>query len=126
VEGTVYATLVTANKKPALIMVLDIFALIVIVVLVAAIIASQRSVDLSQDQYEAGLVDYQRVLNSQASLLSQQDALADAQGRIATSLVSTYRALGGGWQLREGHSVVRPSTLDTMRERTDWGELLDE
>ena len=53
------------------------------------------------------------------------DALADARGRIATSLVSTYRALGGGWQLREGNSVVHPSMLDTMRERTDWGDLLD-
>ena len=90
-----------------------------------AVAASQRSVELSLDQYEAGLVDYQRVLNSQASLLGQQDALADARGRIATSLVSTYRALGGGWQLREGNSVVHPSTLDTMRERTDWGDLLD-
>jgi outer membrane protein TolC len=91
-----------------------------------AITASQRSVELSLDQYESGLVDYQRVLNSQASLLSQQDSLADAQGRIATSLVSTYRALGGGWQLREGHSIVHPSTLDTMRDRTDWGEMLNE
>ena len=97
-------------------MILDIFALVV---------AAQRSVELSLDQYEAGLVDFQRVLNSQASLLGQQDALADARGRIATSLVSTYRALGGGWQLREGNSVVHPSTLDTMRQRTDWGDLLD-
>ncbi len=90
-----------------------------------AVAASQRSVALSLDQYEAGLVDYQRVLNSQASLLGQQDTLANARGRIATSLISTYRALGGGWQLREGNSVVHPSTLDTMRERTDWGDLLD-
>jgi len=91
-----------------------------------AVAASQLAVELSLDQYEAGLVDYQRVLNSQASLLGQQDAIADARGRIASSLVSTYRALGGGWQLREGNSVVQPSTLDTMRQRTDWGDLLDE
>ncbi len=91
-----------------------------------AIVASQRSVALSQEQYGAGLVDYQRVLNSQISLLSQQVDLADARGRIATSLVSTYRALGGGWQLHEGNSVVHPSTLEIMRERTDWGELLDD
>ena len=91
-----------------------------------AVTASQASVELSLDQYEGGLVDYQRVLNSQASLLGQQDALADAQGRIASSLVSTYRALGGGWQLREGKAVVDSTTLDRMRERTDWGELLEE
>ena len=91
-----------------------------------AVSASQESVELSLDQYESGVIDYQRVLNSQASLLSQQDALAEAQGQIASSLVSTYRALGGGWQLREGKDVVDPATLDRMRERTDWGELLDE
>lgn len=91
----------------------------------AAVSASQSSVELSLEQYEAGLIDYQRVLNSQASLLGQQDSLADAQGRVLSSLVSTYRALGGGWQLREGNSIVDPDTLDEMRERTNWGELLD-
>lgn len=90
-----------------------------------AVVASQRSVELSQDQYGAGLVDYQRVLNSQMSLLSQQVTLADARGRIATSLVSTYRALGGGWQLHEGNSLVDPSTLEIMRQRTDWDQLLN-
>ena len=91
-----------------------------------AVAASQNSVRLSFDQYEAGMIDYQRVLNSQASLLSQQDTLADAEGRALTSLVSAYRALGGGWQLREGKGFVDPSTIEEMRERTDWGELLDE
>ncbi len=91
-----------------------------------AVVASQRSLELSLDQYEAGMVDWQRVLNSQTSLLGQQDSLADARGRVVSSLVSTYRALGGGWQLRDGNSVVDPDTLDEMRERTDWGELLDE
>ena len=90
-----------------------------------AVLASQKSVELSLFQYEAGLIDYQRVLNSQASLLGSQDSLADARGRVLNSLVSTYRALGGGWQLREGKSIVDPDTLDEMRERTNWGELLD-
>ena len=91
-----------------------------------AVTASQRSVELSMDQYESGLIDFQRVLNSQASLLGQQDSLADAQGRVLSSLVSTYRALGGGWQLREGKAFVDEETLKIMRERTNWGELLGE
>ena len=33
-------------------------------------------------------------------------------------------ALGGGWQLREGSNYVRPDLIDTMENRTDWGELL--
>jgi len=90
-----------------------------------AVVASQRSVELSLDQYDSGLIDFQRVLNSQASLLGQQDALADARGRVVNSLVSTYRALGGGWQLRAGNGYVDPDTLNEMRERTNWGELLD-
>ena len=91
-----------------------------------AVVASQRSVELSLDQYDEGQVDFQRVLNSQATLLGQQDSLADARGRIVSSLVSTYRALGGGWQLREGKSYVDPDTLNEMRERTNWGDLLDD
>jgi hypothetical protein len=77
-------------------------------------------------QYDAGLVDYQRVLDSQTSLLIQQDKLVEVQGRIVSSLVSTYRALGGGWQLRQGNTYVDAKTLETMRDRTNWGELLDD
>ena len=73
-----------------------------------------------------GTVDYQRVLNSQASLLSQQDALAAGQGSIVSSLVSTYRALGGGWQLREGNSYVDSETIQIMSERANWGKYLDD
>jgi NodT family efflux transporter outer membrane factor (OMF) lipoprotein len=91
-----------------------------------AVTASQRSVELSLDQYKAGTVDYQRVLNSQASLLSQQDSLAQGQGQIVSSLVSTYRALGGGWQLREGKPYVDSETTQTMSERTNWGKLLED
>jgi NodT family efflux transporter outer membrane factor (OMF) lipoprotein len=92
----------------------------------AAVAASQRSVVLSLDQYKAGSADYQRVLTSQASLLSQQDSLAEGQGHIVSSLVSTYRALGGGWQLREGNPYVDSETTQTMSERTNWGKLLND
>ncbi len=68
---------------------------------------------------------YEKSVLFAAALLGQQDSLADARGRVLNSLVSTYRALGGGWQLREGNSYVDPDTLDEMRERTNWGELLD-
>lgn len=91
----------------------------------AAVTASQRSLSLSLDQYKAGTVDYQRVLNSQTSLLGQQDSLAEAQGNIVSSLVSTYRALGGGWQLREGNPYVDKETTQTMSERTNWGKMLN-
>ena len=94
--------------------------------LLKAVAASERSVVLSVDQYQSGLVDYQRVLQSQAALLGQQDSLAIARGRVISSLVLAYRSLGGGWQLRQGQNYVHQDTLDTMRERTNWGKLLDD
>jgi hypothetical protein len=35
-----------------------------------------------------------------------------------------YRALGGGWELREGQDFASPETQAQMRERTRWGDML--
>jgi outer membrane protein TolC len=90
-----------------------------------AVTATQRAVDLALEQYRQGATDYTRVLNTQTALLLQQDSLVDSRGRVISSLVATYKALGGGWQLRDGNNYVRPDVIDTMEARTDWGELLN-
>jgi NodT family efflux transporter outer membrane factor (OMF) lipoprotein len=51
-------------------------------------------------QYEGGVVDYNRVVLIQERLVQRQQSLADAQGQIVQGLIETYRALGGGWQIR--------------------------
>ena len=89
-----------------------------------AVRASDRAADLALVQYREGASDYTRVLNTQTALLQQQDALTSARGQVVSNLVATYKALGGGWQLRQGDNFVRPDTIDVMQERTDWGELL--
>ena len=89
-----------------------------------AVAATDRAVELALEQYRQGATDYTRVLNTQTALLVQQDSLIDAQGRVVSCLVHTYKALGGGWQLREGNNYVRPDVINTMEARTDWGELL--
>ncbi len=89
-----------------------------------AVTAALRSVDLAVIQYRDGAVDYTRVLNSQQSLITQQDQATVARGDIARNLTDMYRALGGGWQLRAGRDFVPDATKDTMAERTNWGELL--
>jgi len=91
-----------------------------------AVIATQRASELALVQYREGATDYTRVLNTQTSLLVQQDSLTAARGEVVSNLVATYKALGGGWQLREGDNFVRPDTIDIMEQRTDWGELLAE
>jgi outer membrane protein TolC len=90
----------------------------------SAVRATSRATELALIQYREGATDYTRVLNTQTSLLQQQDALTTARGGVVSNLVATYKALGGGWQLRASDNFVRPDTIDTMEQRTDWGELL--
>ncbi|MEE9551749.1 MAG: TolC family protein, partial [Gammaproteobacteria bacterium] len=87
--------------------------------------AAKRSVELALLQYRDGIADYQRVLDTQESLLQQEDQLTASKGDIATSLIAMYRALGGGWEIRAGHDFVHQETKEKMKERTDWGELLE-
>ena len=86
--------------------------------------SSQRSVDLALIQYRDGAVDYQRVLDTQRELLNAQNRFVTSVGAIATNLVATYKALGGGWEQRVGQPFVSTKNLDEMSNRTDWGRLL--
>jgi NodT family efflux transporter outer membrane factor (OMF) lipoprotein len=88
--------------------------------------ASQRSVDLSLIQYRDGQADYTRVLNSQRFLLDQQEQFAIQRGNVVQELIAMYKALGGGWQIREGEGFIPESVAEQMRQRTDWGGLLGE
>ncbi len=86
--------------------------------------AARRSYDLALAQYSEGTVDFTTVLTAEQSLLSVQDNLTTTLGNLATSVVSVYRALGGGWQLREGEELIPPDMKETMAKRTNWGALL--
>ena len=90
-----------------------------------SVTAAQRSVELSLLQYREGLVDYQRVLDSQRFLATQEERLTEVSGQVSTDLVATYKALGGGWQIREGEEIVSTENRNEMIERTSWGGLLD-
>lgn len=90
-----------------------------------AVSASNRSVEISSLQYGEGLTDYQRVLDAQRGLTRDQDTLATTQGNVAINLVNMYKALGGGWVADPDREYVDPETKKEMKERTDWGGLLD-
>lgn len=51
-------------------------------------------------QYKGGLVTFNWVTIVQERLVTRQELYAEAQGNIALGLIQTYRALGGGWQIR--------------------------
>lgn len=93
--------------------------------LTRAVAAARRSVELATIQYREGQTDYTTVLTAQQALLRQQDQLAVARGDVPQGLIAMYRALGGGWQIREGRPLVPAKIKAEMAERTDWGGLLD-
>jgi len=83
--------------------------------------AAQQAVDVSTAQYQNGLVDFNTVISNLNALTQQQDVLASTRGDVATNLVQLYRALGGGWQVRDGRDPVDllPATMkERMIERT--------
>ncbi len=93
-------------------------------VLAKSVVSARNAVNLAVLQYREGITDFTTVLTAQQALLGQQDNLASTLGTISTSLIGTYRALGGGWEVREGQDLVPPEIRDEMRRRTNWGDLL--
>lgn len=85
--------------------------------------SARRAVDLALTQYREGATDYTTVLTTQENLVDAQDRLVFVQGDVARSLVALYKALGGGWQIREGRDLLPASLNEEMRQRTNWGGL---
>lgn len=50
--------------------------------------AAQRAVDVSLEQYQEGLVDFNTVISTLSALVSQQAQLASIQGTVAVNLVN--------------------------------------
>jgi len=94
-------------------------------ILEQAVQAARRSLDIANVQYREGLVDFQRVLDSQRTLFAQQEQLVAVQGGVMQSLVSLYKAMGGGWQAGREKPLLDAPTRTTMGERSNWQGLLD-
>jgi NodT family efflux transporter outer membrane factor (OMF) lipoprotein len=86
--------------------------------------AQKKSVTLSLEQYREGVTDYQRVLDAQTNLFDLEDQWVQSRRAITQNLIATYRALGGGWQTEKPRQFVPEETIEVMRARTDWGDLL--
>ena len=63
----------------------------------AAVAAAQRSLDISLNQYRAGLVSYLQVATQQTALLTNQRTAVSVTARRFTAAVQLVQALGGGW-----------------------------
>ena len=68
----------------------------------AAVAAAQRSVQLSLNRYQGGLVTYLEVSTTQSTALANERTAVDIQRRRMDASVLLIKALGGGW---DAHSL---------------------
>lgn len=67
----------------------------------AAVESAKRAVEITLNEYQAGIVPYTTVVTAQATLLSDQEtALLVQQNRLIAS-VALVQALGGGWDVSQ-------------------------
>ncbi len=64
--------------------------------------------------YQKGVVSLIEVLQADDSLLRASDARAQVQTESARAAVAAFKALGGGWQLREPR-LLWPSGINRPR-----------
>lgn len=58
--------------------------------------AGAEAVELARQRYRDGIADFLSVLDAERTLLSLQEQLVTSETRSTTSLISVYKALGGG------------------------------
>jgi outer membrane protein, multidrug efflux system len=66
--------------------------------LIDAVAANRRAMQMANELYTRGLVDFLNVLESQRSLYASESELAQSETVMASNLVALYKALGGGWE----------------------------
>lgn len=86
--------------------------------------AAKNALKVAVSQYQLGSRDFTTVLTAEQNLYQAQINLATAEGNVGINLTMAYRALGGGWQIREGNDFVNDLTREQMRNRTFYGQVL--
>jgi len=89
-----------------------------------SVASAEEAVRLSFTRYREGAEDFQRVVDSERTLLQQKNKLAQERSDIAVNLIALYKALGGGWEIRDGKPIVSAALQAEMARRTNWGHLL--
>lgn len=72
--------------------------------------ANEQALEMSTQLYRSGLVDFLRVLDSERSLYTAQDALVQSDQAVSDDLVQLYKALGGGWEVAKAPETVASLT----------------
>ncbi len=63
--------------------------------------SNEKALKLANERYTSGLEGFLNVLVAQTSVYEVQDLLVQSQSMVLTDLISLYKALGGGWEMKE-------------------------
>jgi NodT family efflux transporter outer membrane factor (OMF) lipoprotein len=95
----------------------------------AAVVASQRAMELASERYDRGLSDFLNVVDAQRQAFEIETQYVAAEKILAEQFVGLYRGLGGGWESYAGppglpmrqpavvamfRQLVHPGTVDTQ------------
>jgi outer membrane protein TolC len=80
-----------------------------------ALAASRQSVQLTTNQYQAGIVNYLSVVTVQASALASERAAVDLLSRRLVASVLLVKALGGGWAGEAASMGASPQPVTAQR-----------
>ncbi|HUH88518.1 MAG TPA: efflux transporter outer membrane subunit [Pusillimonas sp.] len=77
-----------------------------------ALASARESLQLTQNQYDAGLIDYLSVVQVEATALSAERAAVSLRLSRLLASVQLMTALGGGWQVPEDWQQPRPAEAE--------------
>lgn len=73
--------------------------------LIEASDGARNAAILGRSQYQAGLIDFQVLLNVESALLGAQTSQIAAEAARATAFVRLARAMGGGWRMADSDNL---------------------
>lgn len=76
-----------------------------------AVDAYTDAYELSNERYQSGQIDFQRLLDSQAGKLSYELQFIQCRASMMNSVVQLYRALGGDWVSMEASGMANTETV---------------
>ena len=83
--------------------------------------SAERALEIANTSYHEGYADFQRVLDAQRALFTQNDRLVSN----ISAIIALYKSLGGGWSPVKTEHLLPADMSDTLKQRVDWGDLLD-
>jgi outer membrane protein TolC len=89
-----------------------------------SVAAALAALNIALIEFTLGTRDFTTVLTAQQNLYTAQNDLVVAEGNVSKGLAMVFRALGGGWQIRDGNDFLPAATREEMRQRTNYGNVL--